>query len=283
MKLLNFQLGNAKLDAFIRTLSLPAGKTCPGADKCLSKCVSCKIGSLNTNGTINGGGFRVQDGPNTEYRCYGSTEEAMYPSVRNCRNTNLDLLLAAKTTAKMADLICASIPPSPWPVPVRIHPVGDYFNQAYFDAWLTVAKRMPQMTFYGYTKSLPYLVKRKKQMPKNFKLVASFGGKYDSLIKKHRLKNARVVLSVKEAKDLGLELDHDDSHAYGDSKANFAILLHGNQPAGSPAARAWAALKKQGIGGYGKQKAGRVAAGVKSSGGTPPRRKVAVKAWHSYN
>lgn len=277
MKLLRFQLGNAKLDAFIRTLSLPAGKTCPGANKCLSKCVKCSLGEKTLFGShLRVGGYKVQDGPNTEYRCYGSTEEAMYPSVRECRNANLDLLLAAKTTAKMADLICASIPPSNWPVPVRIHPVGDYFNQAYFDAWLTVAKRMPQMTFYGYTKSLPYLVKRKKQMPKNFKLVASFGGKYDSLIKKHRLKSARVVLSVMEAKKLGLELDHDDSHAYGDSKADFAILLHGNQPAGTPAARAWSALKKQGIGGYGKQKAGRVAAGVKSSGGTPTRRKVAA-------
>jgi hypothetical protein len=74
-----------------------------------------------------------------------------------------------------------------------------------------------------------------------------------------------------------LSLDHDDSHAYGDGPS-FGLLVHGQQPAGGLFAKAWANLKKAGIGGYGKTKAMTVTAGAKSvsAGGTTTL--VAVEA-----
>lgn len=156
---------------------------------------------------------------------------------------------------------------------VRIHVSGDFFSQTYFDAWLQVAKNNPSILFYAYTKALPLLVKRLNDIPNNFRLTASYGGTHDHLISKHNLKFAKVVKSVEEANKLRLKIDHDDSLAYGSSKS-FALLVHGQQPAGSVWAKAWTTLKKLGIGGYGKTKEATKSAGAKSvsAGGTRIRK-----------
>ena len=60
------------------------------------------------------------------------------------------------------------------------------------------------------------------------------------------LKYARVVFSEEEAAKLGLEIDHDDSHAYGGDES-FALLIHGTQPSGSMAAKAKNKLVTAGI------------------------------------
>lgn len=113
------------------------------------------------------------------------------------------------------------------------------------------------------SKALPFWVKRMATLPENFRLTASFGGTHDHLISEHNLKFAKVVESLEEAVKLGLPIDHDDSHAYGDNKKSFALLVHGQQPAGSKWAKAWMALKKVGMGGYGKDKH-KTVAGAKS-------------------
>ena len=115
-------------------------------------------------------------------------------------------------------------------------------------AWLNVALNNPLVTFYGYTKATPFLVKFKEYIPRNFRFTASKGGTCDNLIARHKLRSAEVVFSVKEAEDKGLEIDHDDSHAITADKS-FALLLHGTQPAGSPAGEAWKNIQKT-VGGY---------------------------------
>jgi hypothetical protein len=114
---------------------------------------------------------------------------------------------------------------------------------------LDVAKARPKTLFYGYTKSLVIWLRHRSRVPGNIKLTASEGGKYDNLIELESLKSANVVFSVEEARELGLEIDHDDSHAYG-SDQSFALLLHGNQRKETPAAKALSALKKAGYRGY---------------------------------
>lgn len=84
-------------------------------------------------------------------------------------------------------------------------------------------------------------------------MTCSKGGTHDHLIKEYNLKFAEVVFSIQEAEDKGLKLDHDDQLAiYGDK--SFGLLIHGTQPAGTPAAKAWYALIKNGTGGYSKGK-----------------------------
>jgi hypothetical protein len=81
----------------------------------------------------------------------------------------------------------------------------------------------------------------------NFLVTASYGGKYDQLISQLELRSAKVVFTEAEAKKL--PIDHNDNHA-ATIGGNFALLLHGQQPAKSPASRALQTLKNNGISGY---------------------------------
>lgn len=231
---LTFGQGNAKLDKRIATFSLPSGFSCPGASECLSR-ANRQTGNIS-------------DGQNTVFRCFSASQEALFPNVRKARWNNLEALKGLSSD-QMADIIDSSLPLN---IIIRLHVAGDFFSQAYFDAWLEVAKRNPEKLFYAYTKSLPYWIARKGQIPSNLKLNASFGGKFDHLISEHKLKFAKVVFSVSEAKALKLEIDHDDSHAFTQNKS-FALLLHGTQAQGSEASKALSALRVLGLGGYPKK------------------------------
>lgn len=232
---LRFAHGNAKLKD-VHTLSLPSGYACPGADLCLSR-ANRKTG-------------KIRDGKRTHFRCFSASQEALYPNARDSRWRNYELLRKCRTVEEMVHLIMDSIPRGA--SKVRPHVAGDFFSQRYFDAWMEVARQMPDVLFYAYTKSIDFWVARYGTIPRNFVLTASYGGKHDSLIYEHELRHAVVVFSKEEAEELGLEIDHDDSLAQGRGP-NFALLLHGPQPKGSEAARAHQKLKKRGEFGYGKR------------------------------
>jgi hypothetical protein len=59
-------------------------------------------------------------------------------------------------------------------------------------------------------------------------------------------------LSIDDAIEKGLEIDHDDSHAY-DGDSSFALLVHGTQKAGTVAAEALSILRSKGVTGYRKK------------------------------
>lgn len=226
--LLKFGKGNAKLGPNVYTFSLPSGYSCPNALECLSK-------ADRATG-------KIQDGLHTRFRCFSASQEALYGNVRRQRWANFEALKGL-SVGDMRDKILLSIPAKA--TMVRIHVGGDFFSQDYFDAWILVAKSLPHITFYAYTKSLPYWVKRMAQIPDNLLLTASRGGRRDNLIEEYGLREARVVLSVDEAKELNLPIDHDDSHAYTRG-GSFALLIHGVQPKGSEEGKAVARLNRGG-------------------------------------
>lgn len=254
--LLIFGQGNGKLDACIDHFSLPAGWSCPGARECLARAAE-KDGSKWT----------VEDGPEAQFRCFAASEEARYPNVRAIRRHNWEQLKkhgTGRTDADkargMAALILASLPARDrvfdlsvggraFKSIVRVHVAGDFFSQPYFDAWSLVCRERPAVLAYAYTKSLPLWVRRLDQLPANFVLTASEGGRWDHLIGQHGLRSARVVFSEDAAAWLGLEIDRDDSHAMRRGPS-FALLLHGPQQKGTPAAKAWSAIQAVG-GGHG--------------------------------
>jgi len=229
MQLLKFQQGNAKLGKNIYTFSLPAGHACPFANECLSKADK-----------LTG---KLTDGPNTQFRCFAASAEAVYPNVRLARWHNFDLLKKLNSN-ESKDLILASLPKKA--NIVRIHVSGDFFNEAYFLAWLQVAKLRPTVLFYAYTKSLIYWVNYIKEIPSNLVLNASEGGKLDAQINLHGLKFAKVVYSPEQAEELGLLIDHTDEAAYK-TKESFALLIHGQQPKGSKASQSIKELKARNI------------------------------------
>ena len=216
-----------KLGVKLKTFTLPSGYTCPGAKDCLA------FADRKTG--------KITDGEDTEFRCFMASLEATFPSLREMVWNNLTLIRKALKNGvdACADLICESLPKK-FDV-MRVHVGGDYFSREYFMAWCEVAKRNPDKVFYSYSKSLVVIAGIPK--PDNLVLTASRGGKYDDLIDRLGWKEAVVVFSEQEAKDKGLEIDHDDTHAaFG--KENFALLLQGSQPMESAASEALKQIKK---------------------------------------
>ncbi len=231
-----FSSGNAKLKRDTAILSLPAGYTCPFAKDCKS-CADRVTG-------------KVTDGPDAKIRCYATTAECLFRNIRASRWNNFELIQKAKTVIGIAALIEKSILRKKNIKLVRFQQSGDFFSQTYFDAWLLVAQQHPEWIFYGYTKALPYWVRRLGSIPSNFKLVASYGGTHDALISMFKLRSARVVFSEREARrKWHLPIDHDDTHVWK-YDGDFAILIHGTQPKGSKAGKAWQRVRTTGRGGY---------------------------------
>ena len=146
--------------------NLPTGHTCPFALECLVK-VDKQTGKFENKSNA--------------YRCYAASPER-FPAVRNHRWTNYEYVLAGNKPKLPKE--CKA---------VRIHAAGDFFNQAYFDMWIKIAKENPNVEFWAYTKSLKYWVKRINDIPANLILTASAGGRNDELINQYKLKHVQVV------------------------------------------------------------------------------------------
>ena len=226
----------------IYSLDLLSGYSCPSAKKCLSKAV------VQDNGKR-----KIKDGKDTEFRCFSASQEVQYTNVYNSRKHNFDLL-RKKNHAEMVSLINGSLPENAGIV--RIHVAGDFFSLPYMHAWYEVAMLNPSVLFYAYTKSLRFWVGGINELPilHNFVLTASYGGTHDHMINEFNLRSTKVVFSEAKAVELGLEIDHDDSHAAKPSLRDnsFALLIHGTQPAGSEASTALKKLK--GKGSYSRKK-----------------------------
>jgi|TARA_R110002049_G_scaffold125465_1_gene281137 hypothetical protein len=255
--MLKFSKANAKTEALkkvpelaeylkdkkkIYSLDLLSGYSCPYAKACLSKAVVQSDGRR-----------KIKDGVNNEFRCFSASQEVQYTNVFNLRKHNFDLLRQSKNK----DLLLMNSLPKNAGI-VRIHVAGDFFNSEYMWAWWLTASENPNTLFYAYTKSLRYWLDVVNEMPilDNFILTASYGGRDDYLIDDptFNFRSAKVVFSEAEAEKLGLEIDHDDSHAARPSLRNqdFALLIHGTQPKGSEAATALKELK--GKGSYSRKK-----------------------------
>ena len=232
MNLLKMSKGNKKLSKDTLILSLPAGRTCPGADKCKS---FVEINKDNKR--------TLKRGNDCIFTCFAASEELRYPNVFNSRKYNFDLIngyVLNNDLKGLTELINQSIQVKKKNVnKVRIHESGDFYHPLYLEAFKNVAGMNKDLIFYCYSKSL-LLFPTNRSIPTNFFLTASYGGKYDFLIDRGYFKRfSKVVFSVEEALRLGLSIDTDDSHCYQDKGKNgFGLLLHGMQEKGSVAAEA---------------------------------------------
>lgn len=224
----------------VSTFSILSGHDCPYAKECRSQAVE------------NNGKLTILDGEHTVFRCFSASQEVLFPTVYKSRKYNSDKLreCLASGIDCLIETLHKSLPKKS--NVIRWHVAGDFFVKNYFLALNEVAKRNPDKIFYAYTKSLPFWVALKKQIADNFILTASYGGFRDDLIQSENLRFAKVVFSIHEADELGLEIDHDDFHAYNPDTKNqsFALLIHGTQPKGSKAGKA--VQKLAGVGSYGR-------------------------------
>jgi hypothetical protein len=240
-----YQEANAKLEALAARLeailghrahiygaSLPAGHSCPMAVDCLTK--------------VDRATGKVTDGKLQEFRCFAATMEAMSPDLRRLVWHNFDILRAAKTREAMLEVLDRSFPADADAMRPGLD--GDFFNQSHFNAWMDLARLHPNVRFYAYTKSIGYWAHHMdtEGIPANMELNASEGGRQDALAMAQGFKTAKVVLHPEEADALGLEIDHDESHAIN-AGPSFALLIHGTQPKGSKQSAALKRMRLEGI------------------------------------
>lgn len=179
--------------------NLPAGWSCPYARDCKIK-VNRETGKFDTTGT--------------KFRCYAASAER-FPGVRESRWKNFE---EVKELLKKKELI--EIPKDA--THIRIHGSGDFFNQEYFDMWLEVCRRNPNVKFWAFTKSIQFWVNRINDIPENLTLQASKGSLQEDLIDKYGLKFAEVFTDINDVPE-GMPIDTDDTLAM-EGNISFALL-----------------------------------------------------------
>ncbi len=198
----------------VGTADMPCGYTCLMADKCKT--------------FVNRATGKITDGKKQEFRCYGASLEAAFPSLRALHWNNFNTIIRAGNTDNMINEILKGINKNL--KIIRIHSFGDFYNNDYFKAWINVATELPYIKFFAYTKVLSYV---KADKPDNFSMVYSFGGKMDSELTNEPV--AYVVKNANEADKIGVPIackNHpSDDYNFIQSGISFALMLHGTQPA----------------------------------------------------
>jgi hypothetical protein len=192
---MKFVKNNKYYSGTVYEWNLPTGTTCPFA-------MECKVTVDRQTGK-----FDVKKG---QYRCYAANPER-FPGVREHRWRNFEYVKGGGIPLLPKDAKA-----------IRVHASGDFFNQAYFDVWLQIAVQNPGVEIWAYTKSLRYWANRLADIPKNFILTASYGGREDHLIGIHQLKNVKVYPRPEDVpNDRPIDTNDDFARIPGQ---NFALL-----------------------------------------------------------
>ena len=194
----------------VYAFDLPAGWSCPAAKACLSK-------ADRTTG-------KITDGKDIKFRCYAASLEAAFPSTRALRWHNYDLL---RNTSNIEKLLENSLPSGLGIL--RIHSSGDFFNETYLNAWISVARNHPLTIIYGYTKRLDLLARLTQPLPGNMRLVTSAGGMYDGTNVK--LPIATVVTDHNHPFPV-FDVDEKSELHILKGGGDFGLIIHGTQPKG---------------------------------------------------
>jgi len=110
---------------------------------------------------------------------------------------------------------------------IRIHDSGDFYSEEYLDAWLAIVKARPQVEFYAYTKMVSLFNRRKRDIPKNFVVIYSFGGTEDKLIDVTKDRHSLVFTSLQSLKRAGYaNASEQDDVALG-SNPCIGLVYHG--------------------------------------------------------
>ncbi len=186
------------------SFNLPAGGyevdnksyiTCPGADACLAL-------------------------------CYARQGTFLFKGSKRVRIDNHQLLLTTHATHGLQgviDILDEAVKKVTKTVAViRLHDSGDFFKKWYVEAWVEVIKRHPNILFYAYTKSFPMF--KGIDLPSNFRVTYSFGGKWD---KKIDGPNSRIFPTLDDRIKAGYVDGNDSDMPAILGKHNIGLVYHG--------------------------------------------------------
>ena len=114
--------------------------------------------------------------------CYARAGTYMFPAVKAAHLRNLQRVVEdlAGWERDMTKELTAGRFDGAY---VRIHDSGDFFSDAYTEAWLRIIASAPRTTFYAYTKEIQrYQRLIAPRVPANSRWILSYGGTQDALI-----------------------------------------------------------------------------------------------------
>ena len=186
------------------SFNLPAGGyevdnksyiTCPGADACLAL-------------------------------CYARQGTFLFKGSKRVRIDNHQLLLTTHVTHGLQgviDILDEAVKSVSRTVAViRLHDSGDFFKKWYVQAWVEVIKRHPNILFYAYTKSFPMF--KGIDLPSNFRVTYSFGGKWDNKIDGP---NSRIFPTLDDRIKAGYVDGNDSDMPAILGEHNIGLVYHG--------------------------------------------------------
>jgi hypothetical protein len=174
--------GNTKLkktakhfNVSIFNFSIPAGNdklsgkiTCPFADGCLKFCYA-KKGMYS----------------------FGNVQRALTERYQATKKDNFVSVMVSEISRKRTDK----------QIYIRIHDSGDFYSPKYLNKWFEIARELPNVRFYAYTKSHDFF--RGIELPENFDITLSIGSKLDSKLNRQTEKHAEIFDSLEELKNEG--------------------------------------------------------------------------------
>lgn len=187
-----------------------------------------KLAKLDT-ASFNIPAFRSADGFKTCPKagacatlCYARQGRYMMPNVAKARESNLkvvrgDLQQFRERAIEDLHQIKNKV--------IRVHDSGDFFSQAYVDAWFDIARTFPEKKFYAYTKSL-HLDRTK--CPSNFQIVQSVGGLLDNRIDPTQSHSRIFETHYQRRKTKYVDGKINDKPAI-DGVTRIGLVYHGNR------------------------------------------------------
>ena len=188
-------------EMLLYAMSMPAGDCCPFAGECLKG-------------------------------CYAQSGCQAWANTKRAYQENLDMYkehsFFTKLDRELYEL-CLKAEKENKTVYIRLHDSGDFFSYRYLCDWLAFMTRYPDVHFYAYTKSIPYMESARKQglIPSNFTYVYSCGGKRDDLIEPKIHRHAIIVESEQDIPEGYVNGSHDDFYASQPSVDKIAFVFHG--------------------------------------------------------
>lgn len=108
---------------------------------------------------------------------------------------------------------------------VRVHDSGDFYSQQYLDAFFLIARCVPHVTFYAYTKSLHL---NWSKCPENFRMIQSEGGKHDDLIDPE-LPHSRIFATHYQRRQAGYVDGGQTDRAAINGLVQIGLVYHGTR------------------------------------------------------
>jgi hypothetical protein len=136
--------------------------------------------------------------------CYARNGTYLFRNVKQAHARNLKMVLDGLENWKSAMVAELQAKKFRGGKHVRIHDSGDFFSDEYLMAWMEVARQVPDVVFYAYTKEekrFKRLVENKA--PENFRWLYSLGGKQDHLIDRVNDRHAEVFPSEAALEEAG--------------------------------------------------------------------------------